>query len=172
MFTQHNTLALTTLISAFALAGCQSTQTTTLSPLLTNAKQHIGWISGECFAIKNAQLEAGDTVHVVNVTNNQRQAVNILSTNATPCQKLASQQTAVSGQQMHTYYQVDRVNAADPVIALLGNPKTLANYHYQSCTLSNGTFFYITAPQGQQLWSDSFYSGEKTLPTCSSDLFR
>ncbi|MGF1688610.1 hypothetical protein L4C36_18310 [Photobacterium japonica] len=172
-FSQHNTLTLAALIGTLTLTGCQSsTKTAAQSPLLTNTKSHIGWIAGQCFAVNNATLSAGDTIHLIDMRTHQPQRATVISKDSPQCQALASQQQAASDQSQHVFYQLDRQADAATAIGMVSDPTALASYQYQSCKLRNGEFFYITTPQGTLFWNDAYYAGQNAIPTCSSDLFR
>lgn len=151
--------------------------------------ENIGWIHGACLAIKNNKLKPGANIQVI-VLSDPKTLVTARVTGMTEsdsgCPALLSDRSAINKGDGRFFYQLDldeasqdivaiglvsaSVNAksAGPVIELDVNNDGITE-HAGSCTTSEGMQFFIASGNTfneNALWSDYYYLGYDTTPTC------
>lgn len=170
---QNKQLVVITLLGAFYLTGCQSSnKPPAQSKIITNKATQIGWAYNHCFAVNNATISEGDKIDLVNIENNQRYTATVTNKDSQSCQSIADKQTVTADNTKKTFYQLDAGSHSTLAIGMVGEYKAIAHYNFQSYKTNNGVFFYITDPRGVLFWNDAYHSGKKNIPTCSSSLFR
>jgi hypothetical protein len=150
--------------------------------------RYVGWIHGECLGIKNADVHPGTVVHVISLQKPQSvKKATIIggATSGNECPALLPDRMKVNQRKGRSFYRLDlptgtdfmaigvvdldvNVTSADGTILIDltqdGKPAIAA-----SCQTGEGVRFYLAPrePSGQgRLWSDYYYLGYDTKPTC------
>lgn len=153
-------------------------------------KENIGWIHGTCLAIRNGKIKPGTSVQVVQLSKPQkvvdaRVAGSITDSNS-ECFALLSDRAEINRQDGRFFYRLD-INKDSlntmaiglvAVSAKIGNPNSVAEFdlnndgtveHADTCLTSEGVQFYVSSNKTfdeKALWSDYYYLGYDTKPTC------
>ncbi len=151
--------------------------------------ENIGWIHGACLAIKNNKLKPGTNIQVIVLSNPQKllaARVTGRTESGSGCPALLSDRSAINKQEGRFFYQLDldeasqdivaiglvstsvKVRTAGPIIDLDVNNEGIT-VHAGSCTTSEGMQFFIASGNTfneNALWSDYYYLGYDTMPTC------
>ena len=152
-------------------------------------KESIGWIHGNCLAIKNNKIKSGESIQVITLSNPQKilnAKVIGVTESSSLCPALLSDRSAINKQDGRFFYQLDlseesknmmgigfvsaaikAKNAGHNVELDLNNDGTTE--HAGSCLTSEGVQFFISPDKvfnENALWSDYYYLGYDTTPTC------
>ena len=152
--------------------------------------RHIGWIHGRCLAIKRADLHKGAVVQIVTLTSPQqvvKSAVTDVATSDSGCLALLPDRSKINQKKGRSFYMLELPPKTEfMAIALLdyegellskddmihidlnhdGNQETA-----YSCQTSEGLKFFLTSihePGSTPIWSDYYYLGYDTKPTCQN----
>lgn len=149
---------------------------------------YVGWIHGECLGIKNADIHPGTVVHVISLEKPQsvrKAAIIGGATSGNECPALLPDRMKVNQRKGRFFYRLDlptgtdfmaigvidlkvKMISADGTIRIdLTRDGTAAIA--ASCQTGEGVRFYLAPgdPSGQgRLWSDYYYLGYDTKPTC------
>ncbi len=146
----------------------------------------IGWLHGNCLAIRNAELPPGTVLRVVELKRKKalhtaRIENKILSSDGKDCQALLENRKNVNMKSGNTFYHVSAPHSIELGIGVLAsnreNPNNIiADYDnngvsdtFHHCMTSEGVQFSLWAKKpyrSKQLWSDYYYLGYDTVATC------
>lgn len=151
--------------------------------------RHVGWIHGACLGVKIADLHPGTVVHVISLENPQSALKTSIIDGATPdsgCPALLPDRLKVNQSKHRSFYTLDLPKGANFLaVGVVGVEAklTLINGTIQidlnqdgkaaiagSCQTSEGIRFYLVPSDPSEkvrLWSDYYYLGYDTKPTCS-----
>ncbi|MDH2433396.1 hypothetical protein QCD60_12520 [Pokkaliibacter sp. MBI-7] len=140
--------------------------------------QQLGWLHGQCLAIKNAGLVAGSKVQLVLLDEPQTTisgTVESKVTDSSQCFALMDDRRKVN---QAAGYQFYRVATTEPVELAIGRVSDeqirltepdLRNAHFSYCSTGEGVQFSVWPVQAYQdkpLWRGYYYTGYDTEADC------
>ena len=150
--------------------------------------RHIGWVHGRCLAIKRTDLRTGTVVQVVALESPQRTfktSVASVATHDSGCLALHPDRGKINQKKGRSFYILDLPEGANfmavGVLAYEGELLSVADGVRMDldrdgkqeaagfCQTSEGIkFFLLSVDQSdaQPVWSDYYYLGYDTEPTC------
>ena len=150
--------------------------------------RYIGWIHGGCLGIKNAEFHPGTVVHVISLEQPQSVRESTIvgrATSGNECPALRPDRMKVNQRKNRSFYRLDLPTGTDfmaiGVVALevkmtSADGTTLIDLTQDgksviaaSCQTGEGVRFSLAHrdPSGLgRLWSDYYYLGYDTKPTC------
>ena len=182
----------------FLTSGCENASDKNIAPKATenkkshdsvNLKESIGWIHGNCLAIKNNKIKPGDNIQVLMLGDPQKlieAKVTGATESSTECPALLNDRVGINKQDGRFFYNLDLNNESQNMMAVglvsatvkSGNSGHLVELdlnndgiaeHAGSCLTSEGVQFFISSNKtfdDKALWSDYYYLGYDTTPTC------
>jgi hypothetical protein len=149
---------------------------------------HVGWIHGECLGIKNAEVHPGTVVHVISLEKPQSVSKATIiggATSGNECPALLPDRMKVNQRKGRSFYRLDlpagtdfmAIGVVDLEVKMISADGTIridltrdgTAAIAASCQTGEGVRFYLAPrdPSGQgRLWSDYYYLGYDTKPTC------
>lgn len=182
----------------FLFSGCENAsdknnvpKTTENKKSLDNVslKENIGWIHGNCLAIKNSKIKPGKNIQVIMLGDPQKllaAKVTGATESSAECPALLNDRVGINKQDGRFYYNLDLNKESQNMMAIglvsatvkSGNSGHLVELDLNndgiaeragSCLTSEGVQFFISSNKtfdDKALWSDYYYLGYDTTPTC------
>lgn len=154
----------------------------------SSVTSRVGWIHGACLAIKRADVHPGTIVRVISLEKTQAVLNTSVTGGATPdsgCAALLPDRLKVNQSKHRSFYTLDLPKGASLLaVAIVGVEAKLTpvdgTIHIDLnqdgkaaiagfCQTTEGIRFYLVPsdPSGKgRLWSDYYYLGYDTKPTC------
>ena len=184
------------MIVSEVMSGCATTQGQAANSSVGSSQQspsfdfnhHIGWIHGRCLAIKRTGLRSGMVVQVIIVGSPQRGLKAAITGVATPdsgCLALLPDRMKINQKKGRSFYMLDLQEGANLMALglvdygaelLEGNGRLRMDVDHDgnletavSCETSEGIKFSLVPvdrSDAAPVWSDSYYLGYDTKPTC------
>lgn len=132
----------------------------------------VGWLHGNCLAIKNLNLTSGTAIIVVQPNQPQiisHATISGRANSSETCKALLDDRRKVNRENGYTFYTVDSKPEINLGIAVLGTNNTLDDYGFDYCSTQEGVVFTLNArPEhgGAELWRGYYYLGYESEPTC------
>ena len=154
-----------------------------------NLNASIGWIHGACLAIKNGKIKSGTNVQVIVLSKPQKiidSKVKGVAESEKECPALLSDRGEINKQDGRYFYNLDVSKEAQDMVAVGVVSTTVkarninniveidinndgAGEYAGTCLTNEGVQFYISSSAAfneKALWSDYYYLGYDTKPTC------
>ena len=150
--------------------------------------RNVGWIHGACLGIKHTDLQPGSKVQIISLENPQKAlaaTVTGVAAADSNCPAMLPDRIQVNQSKGRTFYVLDVDKGANLLaVGLVGLDASLTAVKNAiqvdlqpmkttaiagSCQTSEGIRFYLTRPNGKtqtRIWSDYYYLGYDTKPTC------
>lgn len=160
MSLRHVTIAATVL----PLVACAQTPNSTHA----TGPDRIGWMQGNCLAIKSAHIPAAQGITIVRLTTDGNVATHgtVTATPATTdtCPGLAHDRGDVNRADGYHFYTVATRTPVDMAIAYLPNPQA-DHWHFEACATIEGIRFTVHDARSL-IWTGYAYLGYDMQPTC------
>ncbi len=165
---KHASLVL--ILSAVLVTACgDKTQTNTG---IIDFDSEVGWLHGNCLAIKNADIADG-TEFALMLLDEPKQIMTATVTKPVKtgdvCLPIKSGRTAVNLASGYSFYNVDADVDIELAIGIVGSSAPMDNYAFDYCTAEEGILYRLrTADQSteQDLWQGYYYLDYDTDVTC------
>ncbi|GAL04493.1 hypothetical protein JCM19237_1165 [Photobacterium aphoticum] len=148
-------------LATFATA-CTTTEQTAVNT------QQIGWLHGNCLAIKQADIPAASRFTVVHLDNEQHEEQAVItrpSYTTDTCYAQFANRAEVNKAAGYHFYQVRTQQPVNFAIGVLGKTAQRDKVAYTYCHTRDGIQF-SAAQDGKTLWQGDYYLGYDALPTC------
>ena len=153
-------------------------------------KENIGWIHGNCLAVRNAKINPGTSIQVIQLGKSQKvvdaKVINSISESNSECFALLNDRAEINRQDGRFFYRLDinKESLNTMAIGLVAASAKIRNLnsvvefdlnndgtaeHADTCLTSEGVQFYISSNKTfdeKALWSDYYYLGYDNKPTC------
>jgi len=153
------------LILAFLSISCgTNNQVDNANSLLD---ENIGWMHGNCLAIKNDDLKESMNVRVVKLADDNviEDAIIIRKANsAGECFPLMDDRREVNISSGYSFYLVDPTTPVDLAIAIVGEKEVDAS-NFDFCSTSEGIEYFMK-DSSETTWEGYYYLGYGTEVTC------
>jgi hypothetical protein len=182
----------------FLFSGCENASDKTIVPKATenkksldiaSLKENIGWIHGNCLAIKNSKIKPGENIQVILLGDPQKildAKVTGATESSTECHALLNDRVGINKQDGRSFYNLDlnkeslnmmavglvsaavKARNSGNIVDLDLNNDGIAE-RAGSCMTSEGVQFFISSSKtfdDKALWSDYYYLGYDNTPTC------
>lgn len=161
-----------------SLSGCSSgTGESTLASnkyeaVAPRLEQHIGWLHGQCIAMKRADLPVGSTVRVALLDSTKFVDATVLATaqDGEKCPALGPERAIINLSEGNFFYLVSGLNEMDIGIGVAGDIGPLDSYTFSYCQTSEGMLFEARRKDlSEPVWTGYYYLGYESEPTCAAD---
>lgn len=132
----------------------------------------IGWLHGNCLAIKNASIPPYfqfTLVHLNTENTIEKATIKKRATDSDDCYPLLDDRVSVNTSAGYFFYTVDSKEPVNLAIGIL-NPEDISvsalNFSY--CTTSEGVKF-SASKNSSSVWEGYYYLGYESEPTCASE---
>lgn len=133
-----------------------------------NIEQNIGWLHGNCLAIKNTGIKDATRLTIVDLDSNKKFSPSIITgknQSSDECNALLEDRKDINISNGYSFYQVKSdapINLAIGFIKLDNANKLTFDY----CTTSEGISFSVLKAK-EKIWEGYYYLGYDSEPTCS-----
>ena len=134
--------------------------------------REIGWLHGNCLAIKNANISPSyqfTLVHLDNEETIEKATVLKKATNSEECYPLLDDRAGVNKSAGYFFYIVKSGKPVNLAIGLL-KPKDIliSGLKFSYCNSTEGMNFSISK-DSSKIWEGYYYLGYESEPTCASE---
>lgn len=148
---------------AVLLASCAS-----VGAQEARADRQIGWLTGNCLAIRDPDLAGATAITVVDLAHDNRETHGIINAKASSgkdCQALLPDREEVNRGSGYFFYVVKLEAPVDLGIGLVGRGTT-DKLEFGYCTTAEGLQFTVR-DDGRSVWEGYYYLGYDTEVTCA-----
>jgi hypothetical protein len=180
-------------------SGCDETQIKKHAPTpgaqhiaaeLLHLEERVGWMHGDCLAIRNGKIQPGTAIQVVLLSKAQEiidaKATGSVGEPNNECFALLSDRAEINRQDGRFFYKLD-IDKQPPNTMAIGlvaasvqarKRDSLVEFdlnndgvteHAGTCLTTEGVQFYVSSNaefDDKALWSDYYYLGYDNKPTC------
>lgn len=153
---------LSTILSLLATACSQKTLLYT-----DDLEMSIGWLHGNCLAIKNKTIALPHTftlVHLDKSRSTENAEITQKATTGEACYPLLTDRLEVNSDSGYSFYLVKSELPVNLGIGLLDKNNT-KDIEYSYCNTTEGIRFFISS-QNTIIWEGYYYLGYESEPTC------
>ncbi|MGF1688225.1 hypothetical protein L4C36_16275 [Photobacterium japonica] len=166
----NNTMKLGGIVTmAAVMSAC------TTSPSNHAQAQSMGWLHGNCLAIKQADLPAASPITLIHLNEthldgkySEEHAVITRPSNRTDtCYAQFANRAQVNTEAGYHFYQVRTRQPVNFAIGIVGTANTSNKMAYSYCHTREGITF-TAADNEKTVWQGAYYLGYDALPTCKT----
>lgn len=158
------------ILSAVLVTACaDETQTNTG---ITDFDSEVGWLHGNCLAIKNDDIADGTALTLM-LLDEPKQTMTATVANPAQtgdvCLPIKAGRTEVNLASGYSFYNVDADVDIELAIGIIGSAAPVDNYAFDYCTAEEGILYRLkTADQSSErdLWQGYYYLDYDTEVTC------
>lgn len=156
------------LITSIMVASCSS-----LSDRSSADMDHeVGWLHGNCLAIKNANVPYGHRLTLVHLDDQNIVEESTIGENATDskeCYPLSDDRVGVNKDAGYYFYTIKPKTYANLAIGLLSTDHiSPSESKFSYCRTTEGINFFISRGNSK-IWDAYYYLGYDSEPTCPSE---
>ncbi len=130
----------------------------------------IGWMHGNCLAIKNPNIPSGYDFKLVHLGDEQTTENAIILQKAIggeKCYPLLDDRVEINTQAGYSFYLVKSKNPVNLAIGFLESEINL-NLNFDFCNTIEGIQFSISKKDSSLIWEGYYYLGYESEPTCEN----
>ena len=173
------------MLSTLYIVGCSSIIETNVSDNNSELESYVGWLHGNCFAVRNSNIVNSTNMLVVRLDNAQEVLYSKIVSkvgSGDECYPLLEDRRAINIENGLSYYIVRSEEPIDLGIGIVDKDNTPAkNYElldldgdgrkdtFSQCLTSEGIRFSVwngVAYKSNLIWSDYYYLGYDAEPNC------
>ena len=154
----------------FLMAAMTVTYSSAREPTRTSLNNKIGWLHGNCLAIKNANIPPNYQFTLVHLnTNNTIEKAVITKRTTAPeeCYPLLGASSNINESAGYFFYSVESTTPVNLAIGILkSNELSVSELNLSYCTTTEGVKFLISK-NNSTVWEGYYYLGYESEPTCT-----
>jgi hypothetical protein len=131
---------------------------------------NVGWLHGNCLAIKNQSISLPYTFTLIHLDENENSEKTVITEKATTrkgCYAIMDGRLEVNRDNGYSFYLVESEQVVNLAIGVLSNQETNA-FKYSYCNTTEGIRFTLSK-QNSILWEGYYYLGYESEPTCGDN---
>lgn len=148
-----------------------SSTSCTASPLenseSTLVKKNIGWMHGNCLAIKNQDVNIPTNITLIKLDEKrsiEKAVISSKATNPYECFPLMADRSQINRSNGYSFYLIDSPTAIDLAIGVIGAEKlNTSNFDY--CTTTEGIKYFVKN-SSTVVWEGYYYLGYDSEVSC------
>ena len=157
----------------FCVFIAMTTSCSSLSALDNDSlNSEIGWLHGNCLAIKNAEIPPGYQFMLVNLDNEntiENSTIIEKTTNSEDCYPLLDDRADINKDAGYSFYSVKSKKPVGLAIGLLRPEEiSVSEVKFSYCNTTEGIEFSISK-SSSEIWKGYYYLGYESEPTCPSE---
>lgn len=182
----HKCVLLINILSAIYIICCSSTVQSKGLDNKVNPENFVGWLHGNCFAVKDAHIPSGTLLTVVELDNKQQithAKIMKEASNGDECNALREERSPINFKEGIHFYTVSSKKPIELGIGVINSDKANTRSEkklldlnrdgqkdtFYSCSTAEGIQFSIwskIAYKSSLIWSDYYYLGYDTEANC------
>lgn len=159
------------LLLLLAIPACAETHVDGKPLSSLDKNNQIGWMHGNCLAIKNASLPTQSELTLILLDEPQtigKGKVIEKVSSGDKCYSLMDDRRAVNIDSGFSFYLIDTNPAVKLAIGLVGESINKQKYYFDYCATTEGINFRIKDHE-KVIWSEYYYLGYESEATCKDD---
>jgi hypothetical protein len=132
----------------------------------------VGWLHGNCLAIKNVNIPPNyqfTVVHLDNVNTTEESIIIRKTNNGEECYALLDDRASVNASAGYTFYTVKSNKPVNLAIGILRPEEiSISDTKLSYCTTTEGVNFSMSR-NGSEIWKGYYYLGYESESTCAPE---
>lgn len=165
--TMEDDMKLVQLILICFMVSCSSASQSTY----ISEENSVGWLHGNCLAIKQANLPFQKRFILVHLNEKKRTEMATVVRKVSPedeCPALLGDRGEVNMRAGYHFYWVESEGDVDLAIGMM-DQENIKGFEFSFCTTLEGIMFSVSRGINAVVWSAYYYLGYESKPTCAME---